>query len=103
MSAVGQSHEGEEGPVIVDGWINAIFNAKPPFDLRPPTSRSVLRKVKNARANGPRVMKAHNANDGLEANSDPRNSHYAVFAWQKNTDAKGASVQTISCKDHAQF
>ena len=95
MSAVGQGHEREEGPVIVDGWVSAIFDAKPTLDLRPSVSRSVLRKVACARGNGPCVMKADNANDRFEAAGALRNSHWEVLALQKDTDGDGASTETV--------
>lgn len=36
MGAIRQGHERQKGPVIVDGGIDAVFDAKPAFNLRSP-------------------------------------------------------------------
>lgn len=38
MGTIGQGHERQKGPVVVNGWIDAIVDAEPAFYLRSPVS-----------------------------------------------------------------
>lgn len=66
MGAVGEGHEWEEGPIILDCWVGPIFNAKPVFNLRSSAQGQRLDSV-TLGGSLPGVMEAHHTNDGREA------------------------------------
>ena len=70
MGAVGEGHEGQEIPVIVDGRIGARRHAKPTFDFRSPKivlmsdMYGIRRSVR--RVGSPGVVETNHANNGRE-------------------------------------
>ena len=63
MYAVGEGHEREESPVIVDSWIVAIFNTEPALDLW--TSADFSWTSSTALVEGiPCVVESHDTDDG---------------------------------------
>lgn len=66
MGAVGQGHEREEGPIILDRWVRPSFNTEPALYLGSSAQIKCLKMLMLGDLL-PCVMEAHHANDGREA------------------------------------
>ena len=99
MSTVRQGHEGEKGPVIVDSRITAIVNAKPALDLGTSVEMLELRD-KKWDLDEPRVMEAHNTDDGLKAVGTRRGGHREAHALQEVANGGRIYSKTIPPRHH---